>query len=296
MADEARVPPGPIKPSHEQAVRRLLSRTGRDALWPSARSHWSVYRRVVDFTPTIGGRIPESSFAFAPPSVRPAVDRCAGREAVATGGDPVIDSFEAANGFLPPVDHRVGRWWVYGDEGCVVLPQRAHADAPGGENPSHFALHVAASDCTEWGFGLGFALNLAGSRCSYDASIYDGIYFWARSGEDPVEARFNVGTRQTEPFDYGGDGSCEGKGGGLSCWDQHSVALTLTANWRQFAYTWAELKQMGWGYAAIFDPKALTSVGLSAPQQPSKRREMWLDQVSFFKGQAPPSPFHEPKN
>jgi hypothetical protein len=170
----------------------------------------------------------------------------------------------------PPVDPRVG--------------------PPEGANPSRLALHVAAYDCRTWGFGLGFALNGAAGRCAYDASVYDGISFWARSGGLDVTARLTVGTRQTQPFAYGGDGSCEAAGN-RGCWDQYSVPIALTPDWRQYALSWADLRFPSSGKAVPFDIKQLTSIALSTTAEPTIVREIWLDQVSFFKGKPAASPF-----
>jgi hypothetical protein len=252
-----------------------------------------LIQQVIDYTPSFDTAIEASRFAFAPPVVQAPGDRCLGRDVVASGDAPLIDDVELNSRFLPTVDHRIGHWWVFGDEGCIRIPYGPHPDPPGGDNPSHYAMHVAASECTGFGFGLGFPLNEARGRCAYDASVYDGVYFWGRSGSEAVSARFSVGTRQTQPFDYGGDGSCEAKKLG-SCWDQYSVAIQLTSQWRQYAFTWAELGQMGWGTTMPFDLKQITSLSLSAPPTPTTERELWLDQIGFFKGSPPNSPFAEP--
>jgi hypothetical protein len=154
-------------------------------------------------------------------------------------------------------------------------------------------MHVGAHDCGPYGFGLGFALNDVAGRCAYDAHVYDGVYFWGRSGKDPVTARFKVGTRQTQPINFGGDGTCEPRPG-TACWDQPSVAIELTHDWQQYAIRWSDLKQSGWGKQIEFDPKLITSLVVSTSTIPADFREIWIDQVGFFKGQPPPSPFDGP--
>jgi hypothetical protein len=96
--------------------------------------------------------------------------------------------------------------------------------------------------------------------------------------------------RQTQPMTFGGDGTCEPKPG-KACWDQHSVVLELTNEWRQYAFRWSDLKQSGGGKQVELDPKEITSLVVRTATIPAPSWEIWLDQIGFFKGQPPPSPF-----
>jgi hypothetical protein len=249
-----------------------------------------LQQQTTEFAPRFDTKIADARFELTPPELQAPRDVCLGRAVVADGSEPLIEDFEDTTGQLANADHRTGRWWVFGDEGCVRTPVDPHVDPPEGANPSRSALHVAAYDCRNWGFGLGFALNGAAGRCAYDASVYDGISFWARSGGLDVTARFTVGTRQTQPFAYGGDGSCEAAGN-RGCWDQYSAPIALTPDWRQYALSWADLHFPSSGPAVPFDVKQLTSIALSTTAEPTIVREIWLDQVSFFKGKPAASPF-----
>ncbi len=234
--------------------------------------------------------IEPARFEFTPPHAEATPDSCAGRDAVASGDDPLVEDFESNSGFVRSADRRAGPWWVFGDEACVRTPVYAHADAPGGKDPSRLALHVDAYDCNSWGFGLGVPFNGRVSRCGYDAHVYDGIYFWARSGGLNVSARVMIGTRQTEPLDYGGDGSCEAAHT-HGCWEQYSLPVELSSEWRQYSFKWSELRSAHGVELPRFDPRQVTTFTLSTSAEPSLVREIWLDQLSFFKREPPRSPF-----
>jgi hypothetical protein len=149
-------------------------------------------------------------------------------------------------------------------------------------------MHIAARDCKDWGFGLGFALNEVAGRCAYDATVYDGVSFRARSGMSAVSAKFTVGTIQTQPLEYGGDGTCE-SAPNAGCWDSFSVAVEVTPEWKVYSYRWADLAQQGFGKPVPFEVKQITSLTLSSGAKPTTSRELWLDDVRFFKG-TPPAP------
>jgi hypothetical protein len=147
-------------------------------------------------------------------------------------------------------------------------------------------MRVEGHGCTDWGFGVGAQLHhVEGPSCAYNATVYDGIYFWARSGKGPASVRFQAGTRQTIPSHYGGDGSCETKTD-KDCWDYHSAPVALTPDWKIYAFKWADLKQAGWGKPATFDAALLTNLQWQSDAK-NAQVEIWVDQVGFFKGDYP---------
>jgi hypothetical protein len=247
---------------------------------------------TIQYTPRFDEALAEQRFAVAPATRDVPGDSCVGRGVVADGSDPLIDDIADGDIRLRPADHRRGHWWTFGDEGCYVTPQdSAHAAAPGGKNSERFAMYVQAKNCTQWGFGIGFALNEAPARCAYDASVYDGIYFWARSGAEPVQIHFTVGSRKTQPIAYGGDGTCEASGR-ASCWAAHWAEITLTPEWKAYAFTWKALKDPSWPLKTPFDVKEITSMGWTATSaSPKTERAIWIGRVGFFKGAPPKSPF-----
>lgn len=219
-----------------------------------------------------------------------AVDRaafCAAHAIQASGLDPLIEDIEDGDRQIRAADGRSGRWWLTHDDGCQVTAKDPAPAAPGGNDSSQFAIRGGVRDCKGWGFALGFALNSTGNGlCAYDVSRYDGVYFWARSGQANATIRFRVGTRQTWPAKEGGDGTCDPQPNG--CWDDYAVDVTLGPTWTLYSATWSQLAQKGWGKATAFNVHDVNSLTWSSDANPTDYREIWVDQVGFFKG-APPT-------
>jgi hypothetical protein len=227
----------------------------------------------------------DSSVASTAPPGGDTPAHCDPNPVKATGSDALIEDVEDGDKAVRQAEGRTGYWWLEHDEGCQVMPHDPAAVAPEGKNSSHFAMRGAVRDCIGWGFDLGFSLNGKGGLCAYDASVYDGVYFWARSGQGKVVIHFRAGTRQTEPAAEGGDGTCDAQGNG--CWDEYAIDVTLEPTWKLYSAKWSQLKQMGWGKAVPFNVKELTAFHWTAPAKPSDYREIWVDQVGFFKGTPP---------
>jgi hypothetical protein len=208
---------------------------------------------------------------------------CAAHALKAPGKDPLVEDVEDGDNRVRKVDGRVGRWWLTHDSACHIDHGDPAAARPTGNNSSHYAMHGGASDCHEWGFDLGFALNENQGMCAYDSSVYDGVYFWARSGEGNVAVHFRVGTRQTQPAIYGGDGTCDAQ---KTCWDEYAVDLTFEPTWKLYSVKWGDLKRKG-GTNPAFDVKELSAFHWGVSAQPASYREIWVDQVGFFKGKPP---------
>ena len=147
-------------------------------------------------------------------------------------------------------------------------------------------MHFVVDACSGWGFVTGFLLNQDHAFCTYDASYYDGIYFWAKSSSASVAIRFTPETPKTIPIENGGDGSCEARG---DCWFSHGIDLVFDTSWRLYAFSWAELAQPGFvSQPVAFDPSEIMHfkwAGSSAVDY-----DFWIDQVGFFKGTVPASP------
>jgi len=69
------------------------------------------------------------------------------------------------------------------------------------------------------------------------------------------------------------------------------VMLTLTDDWAQYSAVWKDLKQGTFGVPkAPFNPSALGRVAFNIGNM-DMPGDIWLDQVGFFKGTPPTSPF-----
>jgi hypothetical protein len=195
----------------------------------------------------------------------------------------LVDDVEDGDLMIRPVDMRSGPWWIASDN-CSYLPPPA-PEAPPPGNGSVAAIHFVVSGCTSWGFVAGLLLNTPDKPCTYDASYYDGIYFWAKSSGAAVSIRFTPETTKTIPIENGGDGTCEASG---TCWQSHGVDLVFDANWRLYAMKWSDLLQPSPVQTVAFDPSIIMHfkwAGFAGPDY-----DLWIDQVGFFKGEAPLSP------
>jgi hypothetical protein len=265
----------------------------------SLRRAWGTWRVAgpppfdlearVDYLPKFDEQLAPARFVFAPPVVEPVADGCVNRGVASDGSEPLIDDLEDGDLAIRKVDRRLGRWWRYGDDDCEVKDW-GPPEAPGGDNSSHYAMHVSAKNCGSWGFGVGLGLNAVNPHCAYDAGVYDGVTFWARTGGTTETVSFIVRTRQTVPLEFGGDGSCDAAE--KHCWDGFATNVQVSPNWRAYSFKWAELGQAGFGNPATFDVKQLVAVMWQTPTRADgSTTELWLDQVSFFKGTPPASPF-----
>jgi hypothetical protein len=158
----------------------------------------------------------------------------------------------------------------------------------GAGNSSAYALHVAGTSCNEWGFDLATLLNAKadGIRCPYDASVYDGVYFWAKADSESKAIHFYVDTQKTVPVNLGGDGTCDDAA--MPCWDGYAKNLVLTDTWTLYEVRWTELAQLGWGAPAAFDSRILVQMGWDGAVNVTT--DFWIDQIGFFSGSAPTAP------
>jgi hypothetical protein len=231
----------------------------------------------VEYAPKFDERLAPARFVFY-------------RGVASDGSDPLIDDLEDGDLSIRKVDQRLGRWWRYGDDDCDITAKDS-PEAPGGDDTSHYAAHTSAKDCGSWGFGIGLGLNEVNAHCGYDAGPYDGVTFWARSGHTTETVSFIVRTRQTVPLEFGGDGSCDAAAE-KHCWDGFAANVQLTPDWRAYSVKWADLGQAGFGNPTTFDVKQIVALMWQTPTRADgSTSELWLDQISFFKGAPPASPF-----
>ncbi len=221
-------------------------------------------------------------------------DPCSGKGVVATGSSGLIDDFEDGNVVLPAEDGRYGVWFLTG-AGCTFSPTKLAADAPVAgatvDNSSAYAVHINALECPPYNFALGTVLNLKGGlNCAYDASAYDGLYFWAVG--DGVQMEVGVGLRSVEPTNVGGDGTCAQDSANTGCWDRHIAKVTLTADWQLYSFAFSDLQQAGWGTAATWDPTIVADLVflVSSDQTTPDAVDYSIDNVGFYSGTPPTTP------
>jgi len=147
------------------------------------------------------------------------------------------------------------------------------ADRPG----SAYAAGTWGGGFIDWGAGMGFAFReVGGVPVEYDASEYEGISFWARTDEEFANVwRVNVPDVSTSP---------EGGWCGDDCGDHFGRTFVVTTQWRQYSFSWASLRQTGWGPAPPggISPAQLYGVELLFAAQ-GVDFVLYVDDITFYR-------------
>jgi len=209
----------------------------------------------------------------SPPLVDPALANCA-NPIVATGAYPLIDDFEDRNARILPNEGRSGAWMVYNDGTGTQTPTHGNVwhpvSIPGGRGASRYALHTWGGIFGSWGVTGGF--RLATPSC-YDASVYDGVKFWAKG---PGKILFTAKMTQVVAVEDGG--TCRDK-----CYDVHRKAIDLSKRWAEYTVKWNELFQQGHGQPVPFDARSLHALEFFVYGEDTPF-DFWIDDVSFLPG------------
>lgn len=186
-----------------------------------------------------------------------------GTSTAGTGGVPPEEAFcSGVSEFGIPIDDledrnttllapRDGIWFAYTDGTSSDLTPSVAAFEPTLEagSGSMYAAALAGSGFTDYGAGIGFALDMEGGRiCLYDGQQYSGMQFQYRS-ITPLEFMV-LDDQRTEPVC---SGTCFGS------------ALTLPAN-TEFVPVEVSFDDLGYGEpGAILDRSRITQVRFQAP-------------------------------
>jgi hypothetical protein len=201
----------------------------------------------------------------------PGLANCA-NPVVAGGEMPLIDDFEDANARIAPNEGRSGAWMVYNDGTGTQKPAHGAlwhpALIPGGRGTSRYALHTSGGVFKKWGITGGFGL--ATPSC-YDASVYDGVKFWAKG---PGRIVFTAKMTQVVALEDGG--SCRD-----NCYDVHRKSIVLTKRWTEYTVKWDELVQLGVGERVPFDPRSLHAMGFFVDGEDTPF-DFWIDDLGFL--------------
>lgn len=186
----------------------------------------------------------------------------------ATCANPLIDDLEDGDTRSVVTDHRGGYWYTYADkEGSTVEPNGSFAPVEGGANGSAKSARMQGKMASANIVYAGIGFNLTDPMSAYDLSQAKGICFQAK-GKGTI--RFKLPDVNTAP---------EGKQC-TQCYNDFGVDLTLTDDWKEHCYAFADLKQQPyWG-----EPKpALTTTHVFAAQWQSalsgQEYEVWLDDI-----------------
>jgi len=210
-----------------------------------------------------------------PVDVADPIVRCA--EATGVGDAPVIDDFEDGDFTILEQDGRDATWYSYNSEEDSELQSFEILVLDGLPTGGERALHTSGP-ALEWaGVGAGFrwaAQNESGVfvDCMYDATVYEGVRFWARGA--PGTVRFTISTPEVLPLDAGG--SCES-----DCYNNHGVDFDVTEDWVQYFLPFADMEQPDYGpQVGALDPSRLRTLQFEFPSQ--LEFDLFVDDLAFY--------------
>ena len=183
------------------------------------------------------------------------------------------------------VDGRTGAWFDFDDgtAGTRTRPEVKSSGRPGSKN----AMCISGEGFTGWGGGIGVSLlGENTSRMLYDASGYTGITFWARGSATQFRAML------VDKYSDPAASLCS------SCYDHFQAPFTPSSEWKQYTFSWKDLKQLGFGE---MQPNVCAS-GLYALQfqwSGAAPFELCLDDIAFTRatgsgGDEPSTPATSP--
>lgn len=208
-------------------------------------------------------------------------------EEQATVIDPtlLIDDMEDGDGLLAGVGIRNGGWWISGDGTSETTPPTDQAPAAerilGGRCGSEYAMRVTGSGFADWGAVMSATFRFTDDVAAYDATLYRGITFWARVGDDNESIiRTQIQDGNTHP----NGGVCNAESGTPDeCYNAFGTELTtISTEWQKFTLEFPSLAQRpGWGYMAeALDPAALYDLEWNF--DPNRTFDFWVDDIWFY--------------
>jgi hypothetical protein len=198
----------------------------------------------------------------------------------ANGMQPLIDDMEDGDNLILPLEGRSGVWFTYNDGtagaqfplSANFTMQTVPSDASGGIR----VANTYGKGFSSWGAGMGLVLS---KGCPYDAKVYQGVRFYARSELGQVSIFAMAPTAATTPSSNGG--TCM-QSSSNACYDDFQTTIDLNTGWTQEYVFWSELTQQGWGTPASFDPSTLMGVNFQTLYQGGFAFSFSIDDISFF--------------
>jgi endoglucanase len=210
----------------------------------------------------------------------PSAFQCSQPEATLSGdiGGPrvLVDDFEDGDTNILPTDGRQGRWFAF-DDGSAGTRSEPTVK-PGGARDSASAICIDGDGFTTWGGAIALDLKApTNARELYDASAYTGISFWARGL--PTRYRAMIVDKFSDPV----PALCSG------CYDHFQAPFTPSDEWQEYAFSWQQLKQQGFG---DMQPSVCASEVFALQfQWPTNTMfELCLDEVAFTTASGTPNP------
>ncbi len=208
-------------------------------------------------------------------------------DAVGMGQEPMIDDFEDGDSATLEIDGRSGTWYHYNADGDLdshVLEYVGTEQLPSG---GELALHTAGSGYEWAGIGAGFRWSAPNEdgvwvECVYDASVYEGIRFWARGNDAEVLLTLSI----PEVITLENNGTCDPAA--TSCWNAHGIDLVLVDEWVEYMIPFSDFEQPSRGeqYGELDASRLRVLQFELAPFTPF---DIWIEDLAFYTEGTPPS-------
>ena len=216
--------------------------------------------------------------ACVPPGAPP--ETAKGAALKECGPDGVIDDFEDNNNQISVIGDRGGYWYTYADkEGSTVWPEQG--DKGGtftvveGGHASKYAVEVKGKLAAKPIVYAAMGLNFRDPKEAFDASMYEGITFWAKLGNAGSAPKMVVKLPDgnTDP-----DGQvC------TACFNDYGAAITLGPEWQRIVLPFRDLRQEPeWGAPRKphIDSKKLFAIHFEAKASGADY-DFWVDDIAF---------------
>jgi hypothetical protein len=197
----------------------------------------------------------------------------------------LLDDLEDGDSLLATVGIRNGGWWISSDGTSTTTPPADQAPSAerilGGRCRSEYAMRVTGTGFRSWGAVMSASFRFTDELTPYDATLYRGITFWARVGEDndsPVRAQVQDSSSHLL------GGICNPEAGTPDeCYNGFGATLTgIDTEWQKFTLEFATATQReGWGYRApAVDPTALYNLEWNLDA--NRTFDLWVDDIWFY--------------
>ncbi len=189
----------------------------------------------------------------------------------------LLDDLDDGNNQIAVAEGRGGYWYTYADEtGSTIAPEPGtnFVAAAGGANDTPHAAQMHGKMGTAKNNWAGMGFSLVEPKKPYGLSCCQGVSFRAKkNGEGTGSVRFKVGDVQTVP---------EGGICGNACYNDFGADVTLTDEWQEFSFAFADMKQEPyWGMPRpAIDPARIYQIQWQV-KEPGADFDIWVDDVQL---------------
>jgi hypothetical protein len=190
--------------------------------------------------------------------------------------EELIDDMEDGDPYILWVSGRAGAWSVFYDttQGATIWPGSPFVMSDTYDACHGLAARAYGGQFVYSGAGLGFGIG-----GPYNASAFNGLSFWAKSGTgQEITIRVTFADKDTALE----GGLCSPDVTATLCWNDFGKYVAIPATWTKIRILFAELRQLpGWGNqpAGGFDPASIYRVQFYTP--PGAQFDLWIDEAAL---------------